>query len=74
MPGADDPVRGAGAGAEVELLEGETLVVEADAVCAARRPVLHVAQVCVSVDHHVAPAAPDKAAQSVVRPHVIYNI
>lgn len=41
------------AGAEVELLDGETFVVEADAVCAAGRPVLDVSQVYISVNHHV---------------------
>jgi hypothetical protein len=53
MSRADDLVRGAGAGAEIELLEGETLVVEADAVRAASRPVLHIAEVSVSIKRHL---------------------
>lgn len=55
MSRADDLVCGPWAGAEVELLDGDTLVVEADVVRAARRPVLDVAQVCVPVDQHVSP-------------------
>ena len=62
---ADDLVRGAGTGAEVKLLDGETLVVEADAVCATRSPIFHIAQVSVSIDHYVAPTATDNTAQSV---------
>lgn len=53
---ADGLVGGPGAGAEVELLDWETLVVEADAVCSAGRPVLHVSQVSVSIDQHMATA------------------
>lgn len=40
-------------GAEVELLDGETLVVKTDAVRSAGRPVLDVSEVYVSIDHHV---------------------
>lgn len=53
MSRADGLVGGPRAGAEVELLDGETLVVEADVVRAAGRPVLHVTQICVPVDEHV---------------------
>lgn len=52
---ADGLVGGPWAGAEVELLDRETLVVEADVVRAASRPVLDVTQVCVPVDQHVSP-------------------
>lgn len=53
---ADGLVGGPGAGAEVELLDGETFVIETDAVCPAGRPVLDVPQVSVSVDQHVSAA------------------
>lgn len=53
---ADALVGGSGAGAEVELLNWETLVVEADAVCPAGRPVLDISQVCVSIDQHMTAA------------------
>ncbi len=53
---ADGLVGGPGAGAEVELLDGETFVIEADAVRPAGRPILDVSQVSVSVDQHVSAA------------------
>lgn len=56
MSRADGLVRGPGAGAEVELLDGEALVVETDVVRPAGRPVLHVPQVGVSIDQHVSAA------------------
>lgn len=55
MSRADGLVGGPRAGAEVELLDWETLVVEADVVRATGRPVLNVTQVCVTVDQHVSP-------------------
>lgn len=53
MSGAHGLVRGPGAGAEVELLYGETLVTETDVVRPTGRPILDVSQVGVSIDHHV---------------------
>lgn len=53
MSRADGLVRGPGAGAEVELVDGEAFVVETDVVRPAGRPVLDVAQVGVSIDQHV---------------------
>lgn len=53
MSRADGLVRGPGAGAEVELVDGEAFVVETDVVRPAGCPVLHVAQVGVSIDQHV---------------------
>lgn len=53
MSGADSLVGGPGAGAEVELLDGETFVVETDVVCPTGRPVLDVSQVSISIDEHV---------------------
>lgn len=59
---ADGLVCGPRAGTEVELLDGETLVVEADVVRAASRPVLHVTQVRVPVDQHVSPTEKNQDA------------
>lgn len=56
VSGADHLVSGPGTGAEVELLDLDTFVIEADAVGPTGRPVLDVSQVSVSVDHHVSPA------------------
>lgn len=53
MSRADGLVRGPGAGAEVELVDGEAFVVETDVVRPAGCPVLDVAQVGVSIDQHV---------------------
>lgn len=53
MSGADGLVRGPGAGAEVELVDGEAFVVETDVVRPAGCPVLDVAQIGVSIDQHV---------------------
>lgn len=53
VSGADSLVGGPGAGAEVELLDRETFVVETDAVCPAGCPVLDISQVSVSIDEHV---------------------
>ena len=53
---ADALVSRPGAGAEVELLDRETFVIETDVVCTAGRPVLHVSQVSVSINHHVSAA------------------
>lgn len=53
VSGADDLVGGSGAGAEVEILNREAFVVEADTVSATRCAVLHVAQIGVSVNHHM---------------------
>lgn len=50
---ADGLVGGPGAGAEVELLDGETLVIETDAVRPTGCPVLNISEVSVSIDHHV---------------------
>lgn len=57
---ADGLVGGPWAGAEIELLDGETLVVETDVVRAAGRPVLHVTQIRVPVDEHVSAAVKNK--------------
>lgn len=56
MSRADGLVRGPGAGAEVELVDGEAFVVETDVVRPAGRPVLDVAQISVSIDQHVSAA------------------
>lgn len=64
MSRADGLVGGPWAGAEVELLDGDTLVVEADVVCAASRPVLNVTQVCVPVDQHVSPTEKSRHSTS----------
>lgn len=56
VSGADALVGGPGAGAEVELLNRETLVVEADAVCSAGRPILNISQVSVSINQHMTAA------------------
>lgn len=53
---ADGLVGGPGAGAEVELLDGETFVIETDAVRPTGRPILDVSQVSVSIDQHVSTA------------------
>lgn len=53
VSGADGLVGGPGAGAEVELLDGETLVIETDVVRPAGRPILNIPEVSVSIDHHV---------------------
>lgn len=53
VSGAHGLVSGPGAGAEVELLDGETFVIETDVVRPTGRPILDVSQVGVSVDHHV---------------------
>lgn len=53
MSRADGLVGGPGAGAEVELLDGETFVIETDAVRPAGRPILDVSQVSVSIDQHM---------------------
>lgn len=57
VPRADLGVRRAGAGAEVEGLGGEAAMVEAHHVRPARRPVLHVAQIRVLIQLHVATTA-----------------
>lgn len=56
--------RGPGAGAEVELLDGEAFVVETDVVRPAGRPVLHVPQVGVSVDQHVGAAEQKRQSET----------
>lgn len=61
---ADGLVGGPWAGAEVKLLDGETLVVEADVVRAAGRPVLHVTKVRVPVDQHVSPTEKPRRSTS----------
>lgn len=53
---ADGPVSGSRAGAEVELFDRQTLVIQADAVRSTGRPVLDVPQVCVAVNQHVCTA------------------
>lgn len=53
MSGADDLVRGPGTGAEVEILNRKAFVVEANTVSATSCAVLHIAQISVSVNHHV---------------------
>lgn len=64
MSRADGLVRGPGAGAEVELLDGEAFVVETDVVRPAGCPVLDVAQIGVSIDQHV--SATEQKQQSAV--------
>lgn len=56
MSGADGLVGGPWAGAEVELLDGETFVIETDVVRSAGRPVLNISQISVSIDQHVSTA------------------
>lgn len=53
VSGADGLVSGPWAGAEVELLDRETFVIETDVVRSAGRPILNVSQVSVSIDQHV---------------------
>lgn len=53
VSGADGLGGGARTGAEVELFNRQTLVIQTDAVCSAGRPVLDVPQVCVSVNQHM---------------------
>lgn len=60
----DGLVRGPGAGAEVELLDGEAFVVETDVVRPAGRPVLDVPQVGVSVDQHVGAAEQKRQSET----------
>lgn len=60
----DGLVRGPGAGAEVELLDGEAFVVETDVVRPAGRPVLDVPQVGVSVDQHVSAAEQKRQSEA----------
>lgn len=50
-------VCGAWAGAEVEGLSGEAAMLEAHHVRPARRPILHIAQVCLLIELHMAAAA-----------------
>lgn len=57
MSRADGLVCGPGAGAEVELLDGETFVIETDSVRPTGRPVFDVTQVSVSIDQHMCTAA-----------------
>lgn len=64
MSGADGLVGGPWAGAEVELLDGETFVIETDVVRPAGRPVLNVSQVSVSIDQHVSTAEKSNTALS----------
>lgn len=56
MSRADHPLVGAGTRAEVEFLHWEAFVVEADAICPARRSVLHVTQISVTVNQHMTSA------------------
>lgn len=53
MSGADDLIGGAGAGAEVKILNRKAFVVEADMVSATRSAILHIPQISVSVNHHM---------------------
>lgn len=56
MSRADGLVSGPRASAEVELLDGETFVIETDVICPTGCPVLHISQICVSVNQHMSTA------------------
>lgn len=71
MSGADGLVGGPWAGAEIELLDGETFVIETDVVRPAGRPVLNVSQISVSIDQHV--SAAENRTQHSVRGRLWYS-